>query len=273
MELYKDKSNLKVVNASIFSKAYTDESILLKELIYPDKSRLPANLKFNAYSQKWNIGLNQFTKNFWNEVDKKSDPSFTIFLNKLNVASSALLTPLNVENTGGGEVSIYFPYSLEFLPEDGGGGGYYEPITSITTATANGDEGWGNQPYFINGAFQNYVQVLINDDYAFSNPTQIVGVNGIDIFNELLTPPPPPPPLPPGSSRIYVGEGTCNKQYDRLISFTGNGGGSEIKYCHMTGYLQPVNGQVTSFQDIVSVDFSRRDIKKIILKKNVYRLG
>ncbi|HUS02196.1 MAG TPA: hypothetical protein VMY77_10740 [Chitinophagaceae bacterium] len=60
-----------------------------------------------------------------------------------------------------------------------------------------------------------------------------------------------------------MGEGICKEQYDRLISFTGNGGGSEIKYCRLSGYLQPAaNQQVTTFQDIVSVDCSRADIRK-----------
>lgn len=81
----------------------------------------------------------------------------------------------------------------------------------------------------------------------------------MEYTSDISTAPPPPPP-PPGVSRVYIGEGLCKHQYDRLISFSGNGGGSEIKYCHLTGYLQPVNGQVTTFQDIVSVNFSRGDI-------------
>ncbi len=248
-ELYKDKSNLKVVNASIFSKTYKDESILLKDLIYPENSMLPRSLKFKNYTQKWNVSLGQFAKNFWIEANKKNDPSFVQFLNDLNISN-------NLDENGNG-VSIYFPYSDEFLPE----GGTYEPISSISTATADADEGWGSQPFFINGIFQNYVQVLVNDDYCFNNPTQIVGLNGIEIDPNPDNTNPPPPPPPPGISRVYIGEGICKDQYDRLISFTGNGGGSEIKYCHLTGYLQPVNGHVTTFQDIASVDFSRKKIR------------
>lgn len=259
-ELYKDKSNLKVVNAAIFSKAFTDESVLLKDLIYPNESWLNKVDKFKSLTQKWNVTLTKFADNFWVEVNKKNDPAFKQFLNELNESTATTPNTANrVETEDGQQVSVYFPYSEEFLPPDGG---TYQPITSIATATADADEGWGDLPYYdINGIFQYYVQVLINDDYVFANPTHIIGVNGIEIVTEPNGPPPPPPP-PPGVSRVYIGEAVCKEQYDRLISFTGNGGGSEIKYCHMTGYLQPVNGHVTSFQDIASVDFSRKNIRQ-----------
>ncbi len=259
-ELYKDKSNLKVVNAAVFSKAFTDESVLLKDLIYSSTSWLNKVEKFKSLTQRWNVSLTKFADNFWVEVNKKNDPSFKQFLNGLNESiATTPNTATRVETEDGQQVSVYFPYSDEFLPPDGGS---YQPITSIATATADADEGWGDLPYYdVNGVFQYYVQVLVNDDYAFANPTHIIGVNGIEIETEPNGPPPPPPP-PPGVSRVFIGEAVCKEQYDRLISFTGNGGGSEIKYCHMTGYLQPVNGHVTSFQDIASVDFSRKNIRQ-----------
>ncbi|MEO6914759.1 MAG: hypothetical protein ABI151_03140, partial [Chitinophagaceae bacterium] len=43
--LYIDNSNLKIVNASIFAHAYTDESILVKDLIYPAQGRLATNAR------------------------------------------------------------------------------------------------------------------------------------------------------------------------------------------------------------------------------------
>lgn len=260
-ELYKDKSNLKVVNAAIFSKAFTDESVLLKDLIYPTDSWLNKITKFKTLTQKWNVSLNKFANNFWAEVNKKNDASFNQFLDKLKSTATTVPNSANRTQTAEGEqVSVYFPYLEEFVPVEGGGGSY-EPITSIATATADADEGWGNLPYYESGVLQYYVQVLVNDDYCFNYPTHIIGVNGIETVLDPTEPPPPPPP-PPGVSRVYIGEGLCKEQYDRLISFTGNGGGSEIKYCHLTGYLQPVNGQVTTFQDIASVDFSRKNIRQ-----------
>ena len=256
-ELYKDKSNLKLVNASIYAKVYTDESILLKDLIYPSTSLLKNSEKFKSYTKKWSVNLETFAEKFWKEVNRKNDPAFNSFLDRIkNTDLSARSNGRATASAYGDPVSIYFPYSQEFLPE----GGSYDPITSITTATADADEGVGSQPFLMNGVVQYYVSVIVNDDYAFANPTQIIGVNGIEADTSPNSPPPPPPPAP-GVSRVFVGEGLCKHQYDRLISFTGNGGGSEIKYCHLSGYLQPVNYQVTTFQDIASVNFSRRDIR------------
>ena len=111
------------------------------------------------------------------------------------------------------------------------------------------------------GNFQYYIQVLVNDDYAAANPTHRIGVNGIEGETTLFEAP-PLPTASTGMSRVYVGEVICKNQYDKLISFTGNGGGSEIKFCRLSGYLKPVNGQVTTFEDIISADISRYKIRK-----------
>ncbi len=242
-----------------------DESIAIKELIFPAKSRLNSNKAFVKYSQQWDLSLPKFANAFWTEASKMKDEKFNAFLNSLDKDVSTVQTQVSSTQVksselgggGGNDPSIYFPYNEEFIPSDGE---YYAPITTVTTATADADEGWGLQPYYLNGVFQYYIQVLVNDDYCFDNPTHIVGVNGIEIQYETSDAPPPPPP-PPGISRVYVGETACKTQYDRLISFTGNGGGSEVKYCRLSGYLQPVNGQVTSFQDIASYDFTRKAIR------------
>lgn len=265
-ELYKEKSNLKVVNAAILSKAYSDQSVLLKDLIYPNGSWLSKVEKFNLLTVKWNISIENFAANFWKEVEKKHDPSFYIFLSNLNIANknhnaSGSIRSNALYDANGYPISIYFPYLEQFVVPGVTGEGYYEPITTIVTATADADEGWGSQPFFIDGVFQYYTQVLVNDDYAIANPTQIIGVNGIEPEMQ-STSTPPPPSSAPGVNRVYIGDGLCKIQYDRLISFTGNGGGSEIKYCRLSGYLQPVNGQISSFQDIISVNFNRYEIRE-----------
>lgn len=268
-ELYKDNSNLKVVNAAIFSKAYTDQSVLLKDLIFPDDSRLNIIPKFKLYAQKFNVSLYQFSDNFWIEVNKSNDDSFIKFLNNLNNKKN-----LNLQNgyvdENGDEVSVYFPYMEEF-PDPNDGGGYYEPITSIATATADADEGWGSQPYYVNGVLQYYSQVLVDDEYAEQNPTQIIGVNGIEPYNEppiqaegfLPGPPIDLPGLPREVKQVYVGEVKCIHQYDRLISFTGNGGGSEIRFTRADGFLKFVDGQVQADVFIIGdKTISRYNIRK-----------
>jgi hypothetical protein len=270
-ELYKDKANLKLVNAALFSKAYTDQSVLLKDLIYPDGSRLNDIPKFKKYSTKFNVSLNQFSNNFWNEVNKTSDPLFKQFLSKLNTVSSTTNLRTDSYNENGEPVSIYFPYMEEFLEPIDGSGGYYEPITSVATATADADEGWGEQPYYINGVFQYYVQVLVNDEYAENNPTHIVGVNGIEPYNEppvanSAFPPGDPidlPNLPREVKQVYVGDVRCKKQYDALISFTGNGGGSEIRFTRADGFLKIADGQVQADMFVIGDgSISRYNIRK-----------
>ncbi|MEO6684051.1 MAG: hypothetical protein ABIN48_14610 [Ginsengibacter sp.] len=184
-ELYKDKANLKLVNAAIFSRSYTDESVLLKDLIFPQNSRLNFITKFGEYIKKFNVSLVQFSNNFWHEAKKTNDQTFLQFLSKLEIEPSSVFQ--RTYNGDPEKVTIYFPYSEEWqeLPEEGG---YYEPITSVVAATADADEGWGSQPYYINGVFQYYTQVLINDDFAELNPTHIIGINGIEPYGDLGDP-------------------------------------------------------------------------------------
>lgn len=271
-ELYKDKANLKLVNAAIFSRAYTDESVLLKDLIFPQNSRLNTIKKFGDYARKFNVSLNEFSNNFWHEANKTNDHSFLQFLNKLEIKPSGVFQRTYNEN--GNEVSIYFPYSEEFevlLPKPENGG-YYEPITSVAAATADADEGWGSQPYYINGVFQYYEQILINDDFAELNPTQIIGINGIEPFDDLSNPvsgafPPSgpinQPNLPREVKQVYIGDVLCVKQYDAFISFTGNGGGSEIVFTRSDGFLKVVDGQVQADNYFTQPKtISRKNIRK-----------
>lgn len=267
-ELYKQRDNLKLVNASIFAKAYTDESILLKDLIYPEKSRLKENASFKKYSSKWNLSLDQFARNFWNEAGKRNDPDFLAFLHGLEPAGTNMRAADGSE--GSGDVSIYFPYSVEYFPPEEGS---YAPITTLVTATADADEGWGSQPYYVNGVLQSYVPVLVNDEYAANNPTQIVGVNGIEPYEipastNTIFPPGNATDLPDLTrevKQVYIGEVAIHdKQFDSFISFTGNGGGSEIRFTRADGFLKVVDGQV-QLADVYFTPaqvISRHDIKK-----------
>lgn len=259
-ELYKTKSNIKLVNAAIYSRTYTDESVYLKDLIYPNESILVRNKKFVNLTGKWGITLKSFSVNFWEEVRKKNDKLFENFLANLIQPSFPSLSIGASESNQSQQVTVYFPYSEQFiLPDDG----YFQPITSIVTATADADEGWGNLPFYDNqGNLQYYFQVLVNDDYAFENPTHIIGVNGIEP-EPFSFEAPPLPTAATGVSRVFIGEVICKKYYDRLISFTGNGGGSDLKFARINGYLAPVNGQITNFSnDMVPADISRYNIRK-----------
>lgn len=269
--VYSDRSNLIVVNAAIYAKVYTDESILIKDLIYPEQSRLTNSKRFNMAITKHNVSLRTFASAFWKAVAIKNDPAFKTFLEKLKSSDVSLNATLaaRIYNDGNYEVSIYFPYHEEFIDENFGAS---PSIVSLTTATADADEGIGEIPvYDTYGNITRYEQVLVNDAYAEANPTHIIGLNGVEPYDhnsttDSTTPPPPPPNV----NRIYIGEGICKVQYDKLISFTLNGGGSEIMYNRISGYLKPVDGHITSFEDITQVDFSRRDIRKQTWKRTMH---
>lgn len=273
--LYKDRSNLNVVYAAIYAKTYTDESILLKDLIYPERSRLQSNKRFNALSQKWGVQLDAFASGFWTEASKRNDPAFKSFLEGVAATSSAQAATLRVAEMDPSETSIYMPYfeNVEELIDDSGGG-YFEPITSVVAATADADQGIGSQPYYVDGALQFYVDVLIDDEYAYNNPTQIIGINGIEPYDAghpesmgTAFPPEGPidlPNLPREVKQVYVGDVRVNgRQYDALISFTGNGGGSEIRFTRADGFLQVNDGQVQANVFIIGDrTISRKSIRK-----------
>lgn len=101
--------------------------------------------------------------------------------------------------------------------------------------------------------------VTVNDDYAFGSPTHIVGLRAEPARTGQTT----------GTeiNKVFLGWIRCTKQYDRLVSLTGNGGGSEIKVVRADGYLKlSENQQVTSPEGVISIgsegSIKRRDIRK-----------
>lgn len=265
-DLYKEKKNLKLVNAAIYAKAYTDESVLLKDLINPLHSILPGNKKFVELCSKWNVSLQDFSDAFWKAARTKNDTQLFDFLDFVqnkhlplqNLSSGQL--GLNYQDQSS-EVSIYFPYSSEF--DISASGDSYGPVASLVAASAEADEALGLQPFYSGGVLVEYRPVVVNDNYVFNHPTHIVGINGIEPYEtQDASLNPPTITTPPNVNRVYVGDAICRAQYDRLISFTGNGGGSEIKYCRASGYLELVGHQITEFEDKTTVRFERGTIHK-----------
>ncbi|MFN4285047.1 MAG: hypothetical protein ACK4E8_03695 [Lacibacter sp.] len=251
--VYFDKANLNVVNAAVYAKAYTDESILIKDLIYPETSILRANKRFAKAVGNPAAVLSNFATAFWAEVRKKGDAEFNGFLSSLkpDPNNSIILNDFG-NSSGESGVSIYFPYHDEFIDEN-----YTNPpsVVSVIAATADSDEGIGEIPIFnAIGQLSGFNQVLINDDYVSANPTHIIGVNGIEPWDEggvtVMNAYPPGDPIDlPGLTReikqVHIGSVKIHgKQYDKLISFTGNGGGSEIVFTRSDGFLKVLDGQV-----------------------------
>jgi len=264
-EVYKNKEAIKEVNAAIIAKIYSDQSILLKDLIYPNEGLLTTSKSFEKLSSSLNVQRGTFSNVFWALVNKKNDQDFSNFLTALkpgNISTDAnqkKAQNLKVnDNDGSGEqshpaeVSLYYPYAEQYInPFDNSGN--YSPSTSVMTATADADEGYGWAPVYDGNGNMGYTQVVINDDYAYVNPTLIIGINGIEPIDystpAIATFPPGPPIQVPTLTRtvkqVFVGDVKVNgHQFDHFISFTGNGGGSEIRFTRADGYLKQVDGQV-----------------------------
>jgi hypothetical protein len=189
-----------------------------------------------------NVQTGIFERKFKEEFDKR----FNTNNSSMRVAGDYF------EENG---ITIYWPYSEEFPPS------FVQYQFTLVAADRDADEGPGQRP---TGTDPNgepiYETVTVNDDYAFVNPTHIVGVidrlpnqGGVDSL-----------PNPTNSvDRVFHGWSRLQDHLDRLISFTGNGGGSEMKIARISGYLKVVNQQVVDFTgDLVSVDYSRRDVRK-----------
>jgi len=54
-EVYKNKEAIKEVNAAIIAKIYSDQSILLKDLIYPNEGLLTTSKSFKKLSSDLNV--------------------------------------------------------------------------------------------------------------------------------------------------------------------------------------------------------------------------
>lgn len=282
-ELYKNNSNLKVVNGAIRAKSYTDESILLKDLIYPQNSRLSSNKEFTNYAANQNISLNAFAANFWNEANRKNDQPFKVFLEALKPS----INFRSMAEDDGDQVTVYFPYSEAFeqtqnldespkdhFPDTEDRESGDMPITTLVTATADADEGIGYKPYYdIYGQMQ-YREVIVNDDYAYENPTHIIGLNGVEPYDYPDNRPLGTAFLPEGPidipdltrevKQVYVGDVRCITNYDPFISVTGNGGGSEIRFTRADGFLKVMDGQIQVADVYVTPDkpIVRGDIRR-----------
>jgi hypothetical protein len=288
--LYQDNANVKLVNASIYARVFPDETVLLGDLIFPSQSRLTQFSRFDSLSRAWGVDLNIFARQFWREVSMRNDSELEQFLQSL--APSILSgNQYAVDNGTAPPVSVYFPYSETFSPSSGG---TYLPTVSLLSATADTDEGPGSEPQYVNGSLTGYVPVTINDLYASSHATHVIGVNGpeepasgpgggccVTVFGPPL-PPGPPPPVYKRAPRVE--NIVLKEQYDNLISFTGNGGGSEVRVNRVSAHLQPtVGSSVSSFAPLVppfnapasyvfsqsTVSHTRQEIAGKVWKKTV----
>jgi hypothetical protein len=253
-QVYTDQKAYMEVNAAIFRGHYCDERILLKDLLKVDTSRFKH--KFCEILEKGNYPI------------VTSELASVLKLKKgLNTAGNMVLaedSTASVLSTVN-PIAIYFPYSENFI------NGYtYDTVLpdnqianlvkpTIVYSDREADTGPGKKPVFCTTSPNKlcYVDVLVNDQYAEVFPTHIVTVGAIVrtdvpavLKTELVT-------------RTYHGWSRLTQQMDKLISFTGNGGGSEIKVCRINGFLKMSDEQITNFAgDVITLQYTRADIRK-----------
>jgi hypothetical protein len=271
-EVYRDNKALGEVNAAILSGYYSDQRVLLKDLLIPSASPL---YKMESF-RKMNVDTGVFAKTFCQIIERGDYPLLSSELQRMSVIkkagnNSALRNDARLPDdyvsvySGSQLISVYFPYSENFtnladvskLAPDNKIAIMLKP--TIVYTDRDGDAGPGRDAYYCPGSPGNicYRDVLVDDAYAEKNPTHIVTV-GADIQ------PAAPATVPKNDlvTRIYSGACRLTKQMDKFISFTGNGGGSEIKVCRINAYLRRSDEHVTDFSgDVVTLNFTRGDIR------------
>lgn len=272
-QVYADIGSCNEVFAAIFSGYYEDERVLLKDLLNPAGSELYRAPAFQIFK----VDTGRFRKKFCEIIEKGNYPLLNselryVPVRKINAAPSFHQYTVQLDDavvgvlSGGQLISIYFPYSENFanfkldesIPPDNKLAIIKKPTLVHTDRDA--DFAPGKAPYYCPGKPNNlcYINVNVDDNYAEARPTHIVTIGAR--IRESLEAAVTKPEL---VSRVYHGSSKLVRQMDKLISFTGNGGGSEIKVCRINGYLRRTDEQISDFAgDIVTLYYTRADISK-----------
>ena len=240
----KDPKSLQEVFSAVESKYYLDEMVFVTDLL--EESDLYNYEPF----LKGNSSLYSFRKSF--ESVKN-----TIEFSKVN------------EN-----VTLYIPYSKNHD---------FNNASSITIVTAQEDT---NEAFGLRYEKEGTSTVLVNDKYAQENLTIIVGIN--QMRKDAIT-------YKSEQKERYTTQEHNNKSFpervnkvqsvtqvsnskaimrvnlDAIISFTGNGGGNDMRIARISAYLTPVDGQITSFDgDVKSESMQRGDVGKVISVTSIW---
>lgn len=275
-KVYQDQKAVLEVNAAIRSGYYHDERVLLKDLLLPDASDLYQSTAFKVLA----VDTGYFRRLFCEIVVKGNYPKLRAELKTIAgpvKRSTAVLQSQSVINIAAGifsataPLAIYFPYSENFAllsVADSFPPGSKLAIMRMPTlvySDREADSGNGRVAYYCSESPGNicYRQVLVDDNYAFAKPTHIITVGAVNNRGSNVT-----VPKTELVHRVYHGASRLTRQMDRLISFTGNGGGSEIKICRVNGYLRRVGEQIDDFTgDVVTLYYTRGEIRNKIWKR------
>lgn len=164
-KVYKNPKAFHEVNAAIYSEYYEDERVLLKDLLFPEVSRLYQTKKFKSFHAYTGTFKEEFMKvlNNGDYPNLKKELSVTPPISNRN-QRIYMETPTDIakeifSNSSG--VAIYFPYSENFavpLTTD-----YFDNVNksptgylaTIVSAQSDADNGFGRRPV-ITGSNQNF---------------------------------------------------------------------------------------------------------------------
>jgi hypothetical protein len=265
-KVYQNPKAFQEANAAIYSEYYEDERVLLKDLLFPEVSRLYKTNRFKSFHAYTGSFKEEFIKilnngNYPNLKKELSVSSSNNVRNQRIYMESPTDTEKEIFSNSSG-VAIYFPYSENFAVPltttyfdnvNTSPTGY---LATIVSAQSDADVGFGRKPVITGSNRVSLVACMVDDSYCEINPTHIVTVGAEPIMQD--------PPQTPVVNIVFIGDVRCTKQYDRLISFTGNGGGSELRFVRADGYLQQqsTTGQITAPQNVISVNLKRKEIRK-----------
>ncbi len=288
--IYQHPDVLQEVDAAIYSGFESDESITVKNLLQPESSSLYQFAEFT----KRHITPGVFYKYFNEEVFNGNYPLIKKYYGSYLNTANAIKPNGTASFTGGSTstssaapdtsllkyeiwvvngVKIYFPYSENFsatydpgsptINNTGNPGG---PVVTTVSADRDANSGPGQEPYWVTDQYGikhlTSRQVTVDDAYAETKATHIVNVMDEGVGNDPAPPPVPPPTTGPVYT-VYVSWVRCNNyQYDHLISFTKNGGGSEIWFGEGYASRDASTGQVNPNFPANGVHLSRKDIRK-----------
>ncbi len=171
-------------------------------------------------------------------------------------------------------ITLYIPYSENHN---------FSNVSSITLVTAQEDT---DEASGLRYGKEGTTKVNVNDKYAQENLTIIVGINqkreeastykeaqeGEQTAQKYTN-----KSYPERVNRVEAVTQVSNSKaimrenLDALISFTGNGGGNEMRMARISAYLTPVNGHITSFDgDKQSKSMQRGDVGKVISVTSIW---
>lgn len=248
---------------------YIDSYVRLKDLLNPKKSIVYENSNIPSDF------IGKFSEDFNKYFDSKIHPNLDYLLRREQFQGRSTALPNFLSNA---DIFYYQPYK----ENDNNEIFSFEESITYVPAVLDGNEGYG----YVENVDGTWREEIINDDYMANNNTIIIEPGNTQ---QRMAPTDPDGGSGGASSsgnqyygdcsklegtnhqyvrQVFVGHARLKHQYDACISFTGNGGGSEIIIARVGSreYLEYTNDghdvTVTNFSDQFQKYFTRREIRR-----------